>query len=123
MARDFEALVPARAVRLTMVKKIMADGRPCRKCAQVEQRLREQGYAGRIDRILVADERAPDSPGMRLARCLNVVEAPFFVMETEHGEHVYTSYLKLVREVFRGRPSEAAEARELLEKTPGLDYI
>ena len=118
-----ETPVPGRGTRLILVKKVLADGQACRKCLQIEQRLREQGHAERVHQVLIADERDPDSPGQRLAQRLGVTHAPFFVLETAQGERVYTSYLKLVREVFHDKPSTAEEARELLEQNPGLDHI
>ncbi|MGH8579668.1 MAG: hypothetical protein ACREVK_05930 [Gammaproteobacteria bacterium] len=51
---------------ITLVKKITADGLPCRKCAEVEVRLRESGLWARIDRVVIADKRDSDSEGMRL---------------------------------------------------------
>jgi len=83
-----------------MVKKIMADGSPCAKCDEIEQRLRRDGWAARIERTVIADERDADSEGMQLARRHGVSLAPFFIVSGDGGEHVYTSYLKLVREIF-----------------------
>ncbi len=57
---------------ITLVKKVLADGSPCRKCAEVETRLRESGYLSRIHDTVIADERDPASPGMELARRHNV---------------------------------------------------
>ena len=54
-------------MRITLVKKIKADGSPCRKCAEVVERLDKAQLLGRMDRVVVADERDPDSEGMQLA--------------------------------------------------------
>lgn len=113
-------------MRITMVKKIKADGSPCRKCLEVEQRLAQSGYLERIDRTVIADEGNPASEGMILARKHGIDVAPFFVVEGGDGGapvQVYTSYFKFVKEVLRGTASEQDEASELLDRTPGLDFL
>ena len=55
-------------MKITFVKKILADGQPCQKCRDVEQRLVTSGQAKRITETLIADERDANSPGMLLAR-------------------------------------------------------
>lgn len=87
-------------MKITLVKKVLKNGEPCRKCADVLDKLTESGYLDRIDEILVADEADPDSPGMQLARRYNVDRAPFFVVEEDGKEPViYTVYFKFVMEV------------------------
>ena len=54
-------------MKITLVKKILADGSPCKKCGEVIGRLEDSGQMERIDEILVADERDPTSAGMLLA--------------------------------------------------------
>jgi len=110
--------------RITLVKKILADGSPCAKCVDVLDRLERDGVAARIDRIVVADERDPASEGMRLAERHAVDRAPFFVVEAA-GEpaRVYTVYLRFVRDVLRGQTDEQAEAVEIARTMPALDYI
>lgn len=87
-------------MKITMVKKILADGSPCKKCAEVEQRLTAGQLMEKIDDIIIADERDPESPGMQLAREYRVDRAPFFIVE-EDGipPMIYTVYFKLVKEV------------------------
>ncbi len=87
---------------ITMVKKIKSDGSPCKKCAEVEQRLRDRGLIDRIDHIVIADERDENSPGMQLARQYQVERAPFFIVEEDGVEaQIYTVYFKLVKEVLQ----------------------
>ena len=87
---------------IKFVKKIKADGNPCRKCADVEQRLREAGYYDKIDQIVIADETNPDSEGMLLARRYNVETAPFFIVEDDNGRiEIYTIYFKFLKEVLQ----------------------
>ncbi len=111
-------------MHITMVKKIGADGAPCRKCAEVEQRLRDAGLLDRIDRVIIADERDPESEGMQVASRYGVDRAPFFVVEDDGGPaRLYTVYYRFLKEVLGEGAPEADEARELLEQNPGLDYL
>lgn len=88
-------------MHITFVKKVLASGKPCRKCQDVEDRLRRGGYWERIDAVVIADERDPESAGMQLAREHHVSSAPFFVVESGGEVRVYTIFLQLVREVFQ----------------------
>jgi len=108
---------------ITFVKKILANGEPCPKCRDVEERLARDGVASRIDSVLIADERDPDSPGLRIAAELGVTRAPFFIVENEDETIVYTVYFKFLREVLRTPADAVSEARELLAVHPDLDRI
>jgi hypothetical protein len=111
-------------VKILFVKKILADGSPCRKCADVEKRLAESGQLERIDETLVADERDPASPGMRLAEELGVGRAPFFVVEDGGERRVWTVYFKFAKEVLgSGEGSATDAARDILDSDPDLDYV
>jgi hypothetical protein len=110
-------------VTITFVKKVLANGTPCPKCLDVEARLDRDGVRDRIDRVLVADERDPQSPGMVLAAELGVDRAPFFVVETPVRRTVYTVYLKFLREEIEGSTDTVAESRELLAAHPDLDLL
>ena len=92
-------------MHITFVKKILADGTPCRKCQDVEARLKAGGHWSRIDAICIADERDPDSEGWTFAREFKVNVAPFFVVRDRGTTKAYTIYLQFVREVL-----ERAEA-------------
>ena len=108
---------------VTMVKKLKLDGAPCRKCVEVEQRLRDGGLLERIDRVVIADERDPESEGMRLAAELGVDAAPFFIVAESDRRTVYTSYLKLLAEVLAAPASELDEAKELAASGGDLDFL
>ncbi|MGD9602445.1 MAG: hypothetical protein AB7O21_13705 [Gammaproteobacteria bacterium] len=86
-------------MHVTFVKKILADGSACRKCADIEARLRSAGLWPRIDAVAVADERDPHSEGWALARRFDVSAAPFFVVRDGDTTRVYTIYLQFVREI------------------------
>ena len=73
--------------------------------------------------VLIADERDPDSAGMRLADQLGVTLAPFFVVREDDTTRVYTLYFKFVKEVFEQTVSARSANRELLENNPDLDFI
>lgn len=109
---------------ITLVKKILKDGSPCAKCADVLEKLEESGHMDRIDEVLVADERDPDSPGLQLAREYDVNRAPFFVVEREgQPPEIYTVYLKFVREVLEQETSESDELKEIMKDNPDLDFL
>ena len=109
---------------ITLVKKILADGSPCRKCAEVQERLEKEGLVDRIDATVVADERKPDSEGMLLARKYQVDRAPFFIVEEENAEpRIYTVYFQFVNEVLKQKTSERDAAKDILENNPDLDFL
>ena len=111
-------------MHITLVKKILATGEPCAKCADVMRRLERSGQIDRIDEVIIADERDPDSPGMKLARQLGVTRAPFFVVDAGETEpDVYTVYFKFARDVLGNASSRADEASEILRDNPDLDFI
>ena len=111
-------------MHITMVKKIMKDGSPCRKCADVLNQLEENKLLDRIDQIIVADERDPNSQGMILAKEHNVDLAPFFVVEEEgQATKIYTVYFKFVKEVLSEGLSEQQEIKEIMEQNQDIDYL
>jgi hypothetical protein len=111
-------------MHITMVKKIMKDGSPCRKCADVLTQLEENKLLDKIDKIVIADEREPDSEGMILARKHNVNLAPFFVVEEEgQAAKIYTVYFKFVKEVLSEELSEQQEVKEIMQQNPDIDYL
>jgi phosphoadenosine phosphosulfate reductase len=90
-------------MHITMVKKRLANGETCRKCAQAEELLKARGLWPLIDDVVWADEADPSSAGMQLAARLGVSLAPFFVVQSGDSQVVYESVLKLVNEVLDGR--------------------
>ncbi len=82
------------------IKKIKMDGTPCKKCAEVEQRLIENDYMRFINKTIIADERDLESEGMQLAKQYQVERAPFFIVnKTDQEPQIYTIYFKLVKEI------------------------
>jgi len=111
-------------MHITMVKKIMKDGSPCRKCANVINQLEGSNLLDRIDQIVIADERDPNSAGMILAKEHNVDLAPFFVVEEDgQATKIYTVYFKFVKEVLAEGVSEQQEVKEIMEQNPDIDYL
>ena len=111
-------------MHITFVKKIKANGEACRKCAEVQQRLEDDHQLQRIDEIVIADERDPNSPGMKLAARHGIDTAPFFVVRDDDGnELIYTIYFKFAKEVLGRSGSAQDEAKELLERNAGLDLL
>ena len=77
------------------VKKILADGAPCKKCNEVSDRLVKDELMASINHIAIADQRDPESEGMRLALEHKVERAPFFVVENDADETlVFDIYFK-----------------------------
>ena len=96
-----------------MVKKRLAGGRECRKCAQATEQLRARGLWGRIDEVVEAREDDPTSPGSQLAAGLGVDTAPFFIVRDEAGEHVYTSVMRLIHDRLGRAVSDDERARAI----------
>jgi hypothetical protein len=89
-------------MRVTMIKKELADGSPCKKCIQAEDVLRRRGLWEQIDEVVMAKEADPASRGMRLAAEHHVELAPFFIVKDGEREVVYTSVIELMRERLAG---------------------
>lgn len=110
-------------MKITFVKKILADGSPCPKCADVQEKLDTSGQIARIDETLIADERDPNSPGMLLATQYDVNRAPFFIVEKDGEEPIiYTVYLKFVKEVLEQETNESDELKEIMQNED-LDFL
>ena len=104
---------PTRTI--TMVKKLMPDGSPCRKCSEIQERLERDGLHDRIDSVLYMNPNAPGvDRGTQMAMQYGVKTAPFFIVRTHLGgqdavrEDVYTAYLRMKKQVF-GRKASVAE--------------
>ena len=111
-------------MKITLVKKILKDGSPCKKCGDVLERLESGGHMDRIDHIAVADERDPDSEGIALARAHDVDRAPFFIVEREGAPaEVYTVYMKFLKEVLQQAADEREELKEIMKDNQDLDFI
>lgn len=107
--------------RITLVKKVLADGSPCRKCREVESRMEKNGHDAWVDRVVIADERDPESAGWALARNHDVTVAPFFLVEENGRTRIYTVYLKFVREVIRSGSPELPVLAGVLEQRPAAE--
>ena len=81
-------------MHITFVKKILADGTPCKKCREVSDRMDAEGILPHINHIVIADERDVQSEGMRLAHKHQVQRAPFFLVEEAGEITVFDVYFK-----------------------------
>jgi len=87
-------------MKITFVKKVFADGSPCKKCGEVIEKMEAADQMRFIDEVLVADEADENSAGMKLATKHKVTRAPFFIVEDDNGGvEVYTIYFKFVKDV------------------------
>mgnify|MGYP000250264546 FL=1 len=110
-------------MKITMVKKIFADGSPCKKCGEIEEKMRAAGQLERIDRTVVADESNEQSEGMLLATEHAVDRAPFFIVERDgESAQIYTVYFKFVKEVLDAKTSEEEEIAEIMNDVD-LDFL
>lgn len=110
-------------MKITLVKKILADGSPCGKCGDVLNKLESNDQMKYIDEVLVADERDAQSPGMLIAAKYKVNRAPFFVVEDDQDVKIYTVYFKFVKEVLDQKTTEKEELKEIMNDNPDLDFI
>lgn len=92
---------PTSNINIKMVVKIQRGGILCRKCRETKEFLKNKGYWDKINEIIEIEEDAPDSDGWRLAKRFNIERAPFFIVMDGDKETVYSSVLKLEREVFK----------------------
>lgn len=102
--------VQSSAPRVIMIKKKLANGEPCQKCAQAEEMLRRRELWDQIDEVIWADENDPNSPGMVLAREHQVEIAPFFLVEGAGGPEVYPSAIKVAKDVLAPKKERAQGA-------------
>jgi len=87
-------------MKITLVKKILADGSPCKKCGEVVKKMESANQMQFIDDIVIADESDKNSEGMVLAAKYDVNKAPFFIVEHDNKSiEIFTIYFKLVKEV------------------------
>ena len=99
-------------MHVTMIKKRLLSGEPCKKCAEAEEMLRGRGLWDRIDRVVWAQEGDASSEGMLLGQKHGVANAPFFIVKAPSGqEQVLESTLKLMRLLTDGAPSVAPPAQ------------
>lgn len=110
-------------MKITMVKKVFADGSPCKKCGEVEEKMHSAGQLQRIDRVVIADEANSQSEGMLLAAEHNIDRAPFFIVERDgQPAEIYTVYFKFVKEVLDAETSEEEEIAEIMNDND-LDFL
>jgi phosphoadenosine phosphosulfate reductase len=94
-------------MKITMVKKVLTGGSPCDKCRQSEELLKKRNLWDKIDKVIIADENDPDSPGMKLAKQHSIKLAPFYIVDNiSEKDVVYTSTLKLIKEVLTADKTE-----------------
>jgi len=111
-------------MRVTMVKKQLLNGEPCKKCVDAETLLKNRGLWSRIDEVVWAIEAHPDSPGMQLAAEHQVDLAPFFVVRDDHGQtRVYTSTLQFIKEILSADSAAPAPSTPVVAALPSGDEI
>ena len=87
-------------MKITIVKKVKADGSLCRKSEEVWANLQAAKLLSHIDRIVFAHPSKPQGEGMCLAIKHQVNAAPFFIVETDtDSDQVYTDDSCFLKEV------------------------
>lgn len=90
-------------MHVTMVKKRLLNGEPCKKCVDAERLLETRGLRSRVDEVVWAVEGDPESAGTKLAQEFKVDLAPFFVVKEDGGApRIYTSTLQFIKEALGG---------------------
>lgn len=112
-------------MKIIMVKKLLEDGSECKKCREVTERLNAHNEMNRIDYIAYADVRKPESEGFKLAEKHHMDTTPFFIVEDNGEEKVYTTYLALRKQAFNQIPDEEDIEIEEKRKAPPdeLDFL
>jgi hypothetical protein len=87
--------------KITMVKKLNPDGISCRKCLNIESRLKKDNLFNKIDNHLYIN----NIDGNKLAVKYNVKSVPFFIVENIDNKEnsnikIYTIYMKMKKEIF-----------------------
>jgi phosphoadenosine phosphosulfate reductase len=111
-------------MRVTMVKKRLLGGEPCKKCVQAEDMLKARGLWARIDEVVWAVEGEPSSPGMQLAAQYKVELAPFFIVENEgQAPRVYSSTVQFIKEALGGGTAVASLVTGTPSAPLGMDEL
>ena len=84
-------------MKVTMVKKRLADGSECNKCKDATEFLKTKGVWDQIDEIVWYDETADSSPGQALAAEHGMERAPFFLIERGGRVQAIDSVMRVYR--------------------------
>ena len=87
--------------KITMVKKLTPSGSLCRKCLNIESRLKKDNLFDKIDYHLYVN----NINGDKLAIKYNINTVPFFIVESydlngNYREDIYTVYMKMKKDIF-----------------------
>lgn len=109
-------------MKITMVKKQLKDGSPCRKCSQAEQLLKDRNLWQHIGRVIWAVDDDPTSEGFQLAERHRATQAPFFLIERPSGDQeCVQSTLQLLRVLSPTTTDERDASKEASGLVPDKD--
>lgn len=84
-------------MKVTMVKKRLADGSECPKCGEATIFLKNKGVYDGIDEIVWFDEADEESAGADLARQHGMERFPFFLIERKGQVQAVDSVMRAYR--------------------------
>ena len=109
---------------IILVKKILTNGLPCKRCAEMLHKLEVSGYIEIINKIVIADERDSNSPGMLLAKKFHVDQAPFFVLEQPSGETlIVTTYSEFLEKAVGQTVDKKIALQDFYRNNNELDFL
>lgn len=110
--------------KITLVKKILTNGQPCRKCIELLRKLEASGHLDKIDKTVIAQEGNPQSEGFLLAELHNQESAPFFIIEHQNGNTETVSTYGDFLQIALGLKLDAREIfMNKLDKHNDLDFL
>jgi 3-hydroxyisobutyrate dehydrogenase-like beta-hydroxyacid dehydrogenase len=110
--------------QITLVKKVLADGKLCKKCIELIHKLEASENMKFINNTVIAVENDPDSEGMILAKKFAVDKAPFFIFENKKGEaKTLLTYSDFIREALYQTPDRAEEVKDFFNNSSDMDFL
>jgi hypothetical protein len=100
-------------MHITMVIKVLKDGRPCPRCEKALEFLEVQGMKQHIDRIVAVEAETPMSEGILLAEKFGATRAPFFVIRQDSGREVFCDSPFLLRRELAHQLRPETEGKKL----------
>ena len=105
-------------MHITMVIKVLKDGKPCPRCEKALEFLEDQGMKKHIDRIVAVEAEKPMSEGILLAEKFGATRAPFFVIRQDSGREFFCDSPFLLRRELAHQLYPKNEGEKLRQAVP-----